>query len=319
MATGRPSFFEEVLRETLGETGIYTGDRKGAEEDEGFGKNPTRTWPGSQSNRDHVRSCIEFSAAEGTSILDAVTPTNPGGSALVDLRTSSRLSNPFLDLMFSSNLLEGDDEEDQTNQSNSQSLSLSLLSNEEGDSDSGGTLSEVFDSLSRFSEACLASAEAITSATCSIPPPATSEQVSTSSPSAPIHAVYDSIRLRDGLPTNNSYASRGTSGVHDMSDCHSGSGGKMDSATNVLMYHMSMRRGSCGHNPFAHDFTDEPDQLPDPSSVDSGAGTSMASPHRQENLARARGGQQPSSSRAWSDYGSGSDAGNVNLFIKFFT
>ena len=125
---------------------------------------PTHSWPLTHSHRSQVRSCIEFSP---TDVKTPVSESHAGIGGPI----RRRVSNPFL-LDFALVANNGDEglEEDEVDQQDfSTSNSLSLLSNEEEDDDdddtlsSTGTLSEVFESLSRFSEVCLASVEALCS------------------------------------------------------------------------------------------------------------------------------------------------------------
>jgi hypothetical protein len=120
---------------------------------------PTHSWPLTHSHRSQVRSCIEFSPT------DIKTPVSESHVPL----GGRRVSNPFLLDLALLNSRDEEEEPDQADFSNSNSNSLSLLSNDEDDDDdddtlsSTGTLSEVFESLSRFSEVCLASVEALCS------------------------------------------------------------------------------------------------------------------------------------------------------------
>ncbi|CAG7734267.1 unnamed protein product [Allacma fusca] len=283
--TSRRNIFQHVVD---GDSVVVEDEEEAGASSSSADRNPsTRTWP--MFHRGHVRSCIEFSPAPEP--IMATTPTNASGSTMVDLRTSSRLSNPFLELMFSGDSnLDMDDEEDQPSGSQSQSLSLSLLSNEDGDSDSSGTLSEVFDSLSRFSEACLASAEAISSASCTV---SMGMEVPVSTvPSTP-HPVFQSFRRRQTFPNRMETPSQSNAcGNNSMRE---------PPTSNGFMQNVPNRPNRLNTT---SDSTDEPDHLPDPSILNCDSGSVRTS----HNIQDTRDGQP--SSRVWSDYGSGSDAGN---------
>lgn len=152
---------------------------------------PTHSWPLTQNYRTQVRSCIEFSTPNHPqhyypepSNTNVSTPRTPMSEATGLMLMTHRLSNPFLldfGLLTNNGGEDPADEIDDDEEDYSTSHSLSLLSNDEISGDglgasgceqddddddtlsSTGTLSEVFESLSRFSEDCLASVEALTS------------------------------------------------------------------------------------------------------------------------------------------------------------
>jgi len=150
----------------------------------GYGRSPsppTHSWPLTSTYRAQVRSCIEFSPAASPKTPMSESHAFPGTGGANPRAPIRRISNPFL-LDFSmlegagnnGGGLDGGDEDQEEEFEDvpdfSTSHSLSLLSNDDGgdedDDDtlsSNGDLSEVFDALSRFSEVCLASVEALCS------------------------------------------------------------------------------------------------------------------------------------------------------------